>query len=1761
MAEIVNISYIGSGTESQAYMPKDDALITNSFIYTQFGDPNDSIEYFIYDSVGNLLDKVYNATDYTPSPGMNPTSGLYSSFTLDPQKDLLSRGYNRGTLDIQYNFLRNLFNSAYGKFYWIKEVSPTRTELKLASQNISNTDILAGFNQYQAYVAGLNYYNDFYLNFGNNQHIIAVNVAYTEDESGAYLLIKLYEPLPSDFDVKDQLWISEKIAESSRYNVDIQIEAAAIVEQNVLRGPNYNVNLNQQVAQTTPYYSYTSLSTTSVSSSFQKMMSYYQDRALEINVDYTNFSNFVHFSSINSRVENFTQKVTNIETYNRLIASQSAITDTTGITSASVVTLQNQINDIITNFDPYEYYLYFSSGSYTWPKSKSTQPYRLYSVTSSQALAWLGSETTVPTPSSLSILYSASLYDATNKDLLVNTIPQYILDDSSNAPYISFVNMIGQYFDNIWIYYKDVTNRFDATNNPNTGISLDLVADALVGLGSTLYTNSNISDNLYYSLFGINADGSLLPPTGSEKNITYVTSSLTTLSPKTIQSEVYKRIYHNIPYLYKTKGTRNAVDAITNIFGIPRSILTINEFGGYNRDLYTGLDSIYNTKITGSASTLEISASVLSPDASIQYYSTQDRLNSKNLEFGFSPADSINSTISSSRGYINIDQLIGDPGAQYSASYPALDQYQNSFFTGSQVHDIYEYIRLLKYFDNSVFKMIQDYVPARSNLSRGLIVKSHVLERNKYERHEPEMDNSMNYSQSIETITISATDAPEIQYSTAYNSQTQYTVVSPYIATGSDNVYGPVSMSNTYAWEKYTGEFGGSEIEMVTDEFSQLERSSITSPWTSSVASTQSMFTFYNEGALVNNFTKTQPSKEFVSAEYSYGIDTPINFANIVSQSACQGCGRVPCFIYLVENNGTATGSFTYQDCTDNVLSEIVPGSGSVNVCAKHDTIVNSSITSFTASLVDVCGYSYSNRTGYDVCYDTGITTGAGGNVIITYQKCDGTITGSTFAGGAGYPLGCVKNNSISLNPFSPSSNYTASIGVLCGMYSDCINYEITNTEAFRSVEFYYTDCNNNAVTSSVPLSQTLTFCGKPNSFQTGSQPPGPPAPLAWSYTLASSSVCASKCTYITNIITDPGYYSINYQKCNGDSILITGSDIGIGIPINDCIRYNTLLTTNISSVITGSESCGFYESLAEYTGSRQYAEIQDYNYHRTSAVHSKYAGAVYTQSNNVYEDWDFKATYNPRDYYVDFTGLFTEIQSSSYDPSQMVVKLPYLANISGGIQELNLQNDNWVYFQTMYRAGSNVTLKQFNSTQYSNQKYLDKTFRVVESGYSYQPYWYRKAGETDECYEVGLTGPSLLSGSVASYDRQFSPGINVPENQIRPSGSFPGYTSNDSFSTVRSGSAISASWYWYNVSMDFGSSPSYPLAVNTSNDPYNLFVNYFSGTSVTRLTGSLYIAPYSGNYKFKFSFGTIVEGVESPKLTANYKIKLDLIKNPVSSSGFLEGTVLATSTTTYGPESAGYDGLVPGEKLNAGAALNVNSVYLDANDKVAIKVSLQAGIGDPSTSAPEDIKVYGYLAKFSAQMIPFNGNFCIDPRTSANALFDTSSFTAESNTLFIAEKMNPFFSEDVTYLPSYSSGSIASSPIYATYGEVDYSTKIEEGDYIYMYYNGFSVGYTGASTSTPILRRITSVTTGSTISSFTVYPDLPGYLNSSNINTYDRIVFTKRVPDETTMILQGKKNPGKTSYGFAIPENINPTILKNANTLQSTIQSQILNY
>lgn len=944
--ELVNIIYSGEGLQPVELTPKDRQLVTANFINTSFGADGDYLELYIYDQSNQLLDVDYDAFDYYPFLLNNPKNDTYSALTLDPERDLKSRGFTRGNLTVQYNFYKKLFNSQFGSFYWIKEISQTRTELKLASQVLSDVSIRDGFTQYQGYITTKNYYPIFYLNFGNNQVITANNVAYTEDAEGSYLLIKLYEPLPTEFDIKTQLWIVDKVAESVSFNVDIQVQVDPQQDINGLRGPNYNVLINSKNGQTTPYYNYNNLLTSPVTSSFQKLLSYYQDRSVDINVDYSNFSNFIHFSNATERVNNFVYKLQLIESASADLSAQQSIVGGAGsalIASSSIDALQARIDNIIKNFDLYEYFLYFNSSSWAWPKINKTQPYQLYSVSSSVASNFLGSSTTVPTATTQSLLFSASYYDTTNKDTLRNYIPQYLLDDSSNEPYITFIDMIGQHFDNIWLYYKDVSNRYNATNNPDTGISLDLVSDALRGFGMQLYTNTNVSDNLYYTLFGINQDGSLLPPTGSEIITNYVTSSLTTLAAATIQDELYKRLYHNLPYLLKTKGTERGVKALIATFGIPESILTVREFGGNPIGSVDGVIDIntsdYKVLIaTGSGGivtgSLELSSSLLSPYTTLQYYTNNDRINSTNIEVGFSPADVINTNITASQGYFDINQLIGAPGYQYSASYQPLVSASNAYFaTYTQPNSIWEYVRLLKFYNNSLFKLIKDFVPARANVSTGIIVKSHLYERNKYPRNEPSMSFN-DYSQSIDMLSVSASYGGAISGSTYWDGM----LVTP---------VGLASYTSSQDVELYNGQFSGSKIIATNGQaFNQDEMSSL--------PGTGSGFIEVNLGALYQNVTSSVRSVSLFDLDYNSDQQIPVNYG-IVTQSINDA---------QINNYATYTNPNSpyaqVQDYNYNLERSIIPRYiGSKTISEEYNTESPANISYGDSAAIDKIKYQY----------------------------------------------------------------------------------------------------------------------------------------------------------------------------------------------------------------------------------------------------------------------------------------------------------------------------------------------------------------------------------------------------------------------------------------------------------------------------------------------------------------------------------------------------------------------------------------------------------------------------------------------------------------------------------------------------------------------------------------------------------------------------------------------------------------------------------
>ena len=143
--------------------------------------------------------------------------------------------------------------------------------------------------------------------------------------------------------------------------------------------------------------------------------------------------------------------------------------------------------------------------------------------------------------------------------------------------------MAAQLFDEIWLYTQAIKNRQDGDNSLSGGISKDLVADALRSYGINIYQSSFANSDLFTSYLGITPGGLLLPPTGSEVIKNYVTSSAEMVPFDDAQKLIYKRLYHNLPYLLKKKGTIEGLRTLLTCFGVPDTIIQTVEFGGKNK--------------------------------------------------------------------------------------------------------------------------------------------------------------------------------------------------------------------------------------------------------------------------------------------------------------------------------------------------------------------------------------------------------------------------------------------------------------------------------------------------------------------------------------------------------------------------------------------------------------------------------------------------------------------------------------------------------------------------------------------------------------------------------------------------------------------------------------------------------------------------------------------------------------------------------------------------------------------------------------------------------------------------------------------------------------------------------------------------------------------------------------------------------------------------------------------------------------------------
>jgi len=428
------------------------------------------------------------------------------------------------------------------------------------------------------------------LNLGNDRQYIAESWRFAPKDSGS-IQLKLTRPLDTNIVTDTFAFISREIAKTV---IDIiNFELAPLKDTTPYLRP-YNIDsrnyIDGKMFATNTTLTSLGLATGSAGTIINGTTVSFDDtvfrrwftgdfKSSELNIEFTDYNNFVHFGSAYKRLQAFNEKLIKIDELTSASISSSV--------SSSTISLKfkaQEKENIIRNFDPYEQFLYYATESTaysasafyvtgeveynvtgSWPKQADGTPYSPYST---PAINWLTAQSAI-----------AQRYDDNNPNYLILNLPKHIQEDSQSTDFLTLFDMVGHLMDNIKVYVDQFPNIYSTNIDPLKVLSMDQVYEVAQSFGLKL-------PNVYAleSLQTFNAQF-----TGESGSRSYV-------------AETWKRFLHSMVYFNKTKGSRTSLDALLNTYGINSPVLQIKETTSPSANNYIQSDELtYGLRFTGSA--------------------------------------------------------------------------------------------------------------------------------------------------------------------------------------------------------------------------------------------------------------------------------------------------------------------------------------------------------------------------------------------------------------------------------------------------------------------------------------------------------------------------------------------------------------------------------------------------------------------------------------------------------------------------------------------------------------------------------------------------------------------------------------------------------------------------------------------------------------------------------------------------------------------------------------------------------------------------------------------------------------------------------------------------------------------------------------------------------------------------------------------------------------------------------------------------------
>jgi hypothetical protein len=321
----------------------------------------------------------------------------------------------------------------------------------------------------------------------------------------------------------------------------------------------------------------------------------------------------------------------------------------------------------------------------------------------------------------------------------------------------------------------------------------------------------------------------------------------------------------------------------------------------------------------------------------------KEPIDSNKLGIFFSPSAAIDEDILLSMPNLDFDQYIGDPRDQYKEQYTGLTTARNLYWQKyAGPNNFWDYLRLLKYYDSSLYRQLRSLIPARANAKIGIMIEPTVLERDKIIIGKKPTFEPQHYKTDLSTIIYvseSARYTPlegDMSYSNPYGLRAGRQETGSYVSESAEyhQLEGDMSYSNPYGLKAGRQKTGSYVSESA--EYHQLEGDmSYSNPY-GLKAGRQKTGSYVSESAeyipLESQMGYTDPfrvnshtleSGSYISASAMYddvNMDTDINLYDP----------------FLLNNRTQVTGSgvtfsaaFNSYSAPSYTLTELATGSGS----------------------------------------------------------------------------------------------------------------------------------------------------------------------------------------------------------------------------------------------------------------------------------------------------------------------------------------------------------------------------------------------------------------------------------------------------------------------------------------------------------------------------------------------------------------------------------------------------------------------------------------------------------------------------------------------------------------------------------------------------------------------------------------------------------------------------------------------------------------